>query len=76
MAVCTEPLCGVDVPEGRLPPVEWYCAKLDMFSTDIDELSRLNGNCPGCIVEVHETGLCEANPHRNHKILTNSPPKE
>lgn len=61
----TGPLCGVALPEGKLPPVEWYCAKLNKSSTDIDELSRLNGNCPGCIDEAHLIGKCDANPHRN-----------
>ncbi len=65
--VLTEPLCGVAVPEGGLPPAEWFCAKLEMSSTNIDDLSRLNGNCPGCIVEAHEIGKCQANPHRNYK---------
>ena len=64
LKTCTEPLCGEDIPEGKLPPVKWFCAKLNMFSTDFEELRRLNGNCPGCIVEAHEIGECKANPHR------------
>lgn len=60
----TEPLCGVAVPEGPLPPVEWFCAKLNKSSIDCAELSKLNGNCPGCIVEANEIGKCQSNPHR------------
>ncbi len=68
----TEPLCGVDIPTDGLPPVSWYCAKLNMSSTNLDELSALNGNCPGCIEEAHNAGLCKSNPHRNmSKVFVN-----
>lgn len=65
----TEPelLCGEGVPAGRLPPVSWFCAKLNMWATsdeELKEMSRRNNNCPGCIVEEHEIGKCTANPHR------------
>ena len=62
--VSTKPLCGENVPEGKLPLVKWFCAKLNISSTDMDKLSRLNNNCPGCVTEAHETGKCKANPHR------------
>ena len=54
-----------EVVTGPLPPVEWFCAKLEMSDTDMDKLSKLNGNCPGCIVEAREIGKCEQNPHRH-----------
>ncbi len=61
----TEPLCGVAIPGGGIPLVFWYCAKLGMSSTNIEDLNKLNGNCPGCITEAHKIGKCETNPHRN-----------
>lgn len=63
VAVEPKPLCGIDIPN-RLPSVSWFCAKLNMSSTDVDKLSRLNNNCPGCVTEAHEIGKCKANPHR------------
>ncbi len=72
--VSTKPLFDdLSVPTGKIPPVCWYCHKLKKSSTDINELSQLNGNCPGCIIEDRTIGKCKENPHKNGGIDPNCP---